>query len=99
MVSKVPHQCRCCWFVQGDTVGATYILSPARYESFTCDLAAAADAVAHNVADILEDRQKCARVAMHAAAAARQYDSTANAKQLMALVQEHAQLSTAPDSA
>ena len=73
--------------IQGGTVGATHILSPYRQESFVCNLAAPIDAVAEQVAGRLEDRQKGARVAVNAARAARLYDSTNNAKQLMQLVQ------------
>ena len=73
--------------IQGGTVGATHILSPSREESFPCNLAAATDTVAQQVADILQDTQKGARVAVNAARAARLYDSTANAKQLMQLMQ------------
>lgn len=79
--------------MQGDTVGATYILSPCREESFACNLTAAVDAVVQQVADVLEDTQKCARVAVNAARAARQYDSIANAKKLMQVVQAHAGVS------
>lgn len=85
--------------MQGETVGATHILNPTRDESFSCNLTAAAGSVAQQVVDILKDRQKCARVSMLAAAAARQYDSTANAKQLMELVQGHVSNDTAPDGA
>lgn len=76
--------------MQGDTVGATHILCPTRGESFACDLTAPADDVARQIEAILEDSEQCSRVAKCAAAAAQNYDSVANAKQLMSLVQKHA---------
>jgi hypothetical protein len=84
--------------VQGDTVGATHILDPKRGESFACNLTAAAHDIARQVSDVLEDRGKCARVAVQAAGAARKYDSIANAKQLLALVHEHEPLNVDPGS-
>jgi hypothetical protein len=82
--------------LQGGTVGAAHTLSPARAESFACNLTASADVIAQQVVEILEDRQKCALVARNAAAASRAYDSTANAKQLMDMVEEH--VAAAPDA-
>lgn len=75
--------------VQGDSVGATHILSAERQESFAVDLSADAESVAQQIAIVLEDTSACAKVALRAMNAARLYNSQANAEQLMSLVRQH----------
>lgn len=76
-------------WVQGGGVGAAVVLSPERQESFAVDLASGAEATADELERILEDTAALQHIAERASVAARGYDDVANARLLMADVQEH----------
>lgn len=74
---------------QGGDVGASFVLSPERDESFAVDLAVGAEGTADAVERVLEDVKGLQAVAERCTAAARSYDEVANARLLVSHVQDN----------